>query len=71
MSIPFHEKLKDIRKSKKLTQKQVAIAINANERNYQNFDYGKNKPSLDVLIALADLFNVSLDELVGREFPKK
>lgn len=62
----FNERLKEIRQSKKLTQKEVANSINLGERNYQSFEYGKCKPSFDTLIALADLFNVSIDYLVGR-----
>lgn len=62
----FNERLKEIRKSQKLTQKEVANSINFAERNYQSLEYGQCKPSFDTLIALADCFNVSLDYLVGR-----
>ncbi len=62
----FSVRLKEIRKSMNLTQKEVATAINFAERNYQELEYGNCKPSFDTLIALADFFNVSLDYLVGR-----
>lgn len=62
----FHEHLKQIRKDKKKTQKEVAIAIKLSERNYQSFEYGKVKPSFETLIALADYFDISIDYLVGR-----
>lgn len=62
----FKEHLKRIRKDKKYTQKQVATAIGTTERNYQDWEYGRNKPGFDSLIALADYFDVSLDYLVGR-----
>ena len=64
--LEFHEHLRNIRKSKGVTQKQVAIAINMAERNYQDCEYGKIKPCFDNLIALADYFQVSLDYLTGR-----
>lgn len=63
---PFAARIKEIRKLKKLTQKQVAVAIGVAERNYQEWEYGKTKPGFDSLIALADFFDVSLDYLVGR-----
>lgn len=62
----FHEHLRAIRKSKKSTQKQVAVAAGVTERNYQEWEYGNIKPGFDALIALADFFDVSLDYLVGR-----
>ena len=62
----FNERLKEIRKSMKMTQKEVAAAINYAERAYQTLEAGRCKPSFDTLITLADCFNVSLDRLVGR-----
>ncbi|MEA4835421.1 MAG: helix-turn-helix transcriptional regulator [Anaeromusa sp.] len=62
----FPQRLKEIRKSKHITQKQVASAIEATERSYQSYEYGKHQPTLPVLIALADYFDVSLDYLTGR-----
>jgi transcriptional regulator with XRE-family HTH domain len=65
--IKFEEHLKNIRKSKKLTQKQVAQGVNVSERAYQSYELGESKPAFDVLLALADFFDVSIDYLVGRD----
>lgn len=62
----FKDRLRYIRKSKGYTQKQVAVAVGASERNYQDWEYGKKKPAFDTLIDLADFFNVTLDYLMGR-----
>ena len=67
----FAENLKDIRNSKSLTQRQVAVAIDVGESLYQRYEGGRGKPSFDKLIALADYFDVSLDYLVGRDYGKK
>ncbi|MCL1789635.1 MAG: helix-turn-helix domain-containing protein [Oscillospiraceae bacterium] len=65
------ERLKTLRKSRKLTQKQVAKDIGISERGYQRYE-ANEKPLYDVLIALADYFNVSIDYLVGRsDNPKR
>lgn len=61
----FKDHLRAIRKERKRTQKEAAAA-GVTERNYQDWEYGKTKPTFDTLIALADYFGVSLDYLVGR-----
>lgn len=68
----FPERLKEIRKAQKVTQKQLANELSISERNYQDYEYGKVVPSATILIALADYFDVSLDYLVGRsDNPKR
>ena len=62
----FVTRLKECRKANKNTQKQVALAIGSTEQNYQRYERGVQQPTLPVLLALADYFNVSLDYLVGR-----
>lgn len=62
----FGKHLKLLRKSKNLTQKQLAIFVDASESGIQNYELGTRKPTYDMLIALADYFDVSLDYLVGR-----
>lgn len=62
----FGTHLKAIRKAKGLTQKQLAQEIGASESGVQNYELGVRKPTYDMLIALADYFDISLDYLVGR-----
>ncbi len=62
----FKDRLRQIRKERNLTQKQVAEAINTIEQNYQRYERGSQQPTLLTLIALADFFNISLDYLCGR-----
>ena len=62
----FVERLKSCRKESNTTQKQVAEAIGTSEQNYQRYERGSQQPTLPVLIALANYFNVSLDYLTGR-----
>lgn len=62
----FSSRLKSIRTSKKLTQKQLANFLGITENAYQNYEYGKREPDIAGLITLADYFDVSLDYLVGR-----
>jgi transcriptional regulator with XRE-family HTH domain len=62
----FAERLKLLRKQKTLTQVKMSEFLGCTVQHYQRIEYGKiNLPTLD-LITLADLFDVSLDYLVGR-----
>lgn len=60
------ERLKSLRLERKPTQKEIAEAVHITEVSYQRYEYGTVRPSLDVLLALADYFGVSLDYLCGR-----
>jgi len=63
---PLGRHLKELRKEKKVKQKEMAAFLNCSERNYQKMEYGEvNVPGL-TLMKLADFFEVSIDYLVGR-----
>lgn len=63
---PFSERVKELRKKNHLTQKQAAAELGIRYTAYQAYEYGKSEPNLDHLQQLADLFGVTLDELMGR-----
>lgn len=63
----FHENLLKLRQEKGLTQQEVADGSNLSLRGYQNYERGLREPSLSTLIALADFYDISLDELVCRK----
>jgi len=65
------ERIKNLRKSKNLTQKQLAEILGVTSENYQKIEYGQRRPSLDNLLILADYFDVSLDYLTGRTDKKE
>lgn len=62
----FGEHLKALRQSKRITQKQLAEFTGTSERGIQNYELNQRKPTYDILVSLADYFDVSLDYLVGR-----
>lgn len=66
--MPFNERLKRYRGMSNLTQKAVADALGVSLRGYQQYEQGKFEPNIEKLIILADLFQVSVDELVGHNF---
>lgn len=60
------DRLIKLRKSLGLTQNDIAKKLNITRSTYANYEAGRIKPSYDILIALANFFNVSVDYLVGR-----
>ena len=62
----FSERLKELRTLRNLTQKQVYDAVGMSAIGYQRYELGERKPTYDMLMALADYFDVSLGYLVGR-----
>lgn len=63
----LNEKLIYLKESNQLLQKEIANGIGVSLRSYQRYEYGEREPSVSVLIAIADFFNVSIDYLVGRD----
>lgn len=64
----FNNNLKHYRETYGFTQKTLADKLEITIRAYQRYESGEREPKLDVLINIADIFHISLDELVGREF---
>ena len=59
--------LRNIRERNHITQKQMADMLKITQQGYWNYENGKNKPPISVLIQIADFFNTSIDELVGHK----
>lgn len=62
----FQERLLELRKLNNLTQRQVALALNISQPSYIRYENGGAEPSLENLVKLADMFDVSTDYLLGR-----
>ena len=60
------ERLKLLRKERKWSRKQVAEQLKIVERTYQRYENAERDPTASVLVELADLYDVSVDYLVGR-----
>lgn len=62
----FCERLKELRKQRGLTQREMAELCGLKSRGYQEYEYEKGYPTVPGLIFLADFFGVSTDYLLGR-----
>ena len=63
----FTERLKELRKNKGLKQQEIAELLGVKRNTYSDWENGKTEPSFENLIKLADLLEVTLDWLFGRE----
>ena len=59
-------RLRECRKAKGLTQMQAATLCDITEKAYQNYELMTREPRIEILVRIADLFDVSLDYLTGR-----
>ncbi|MBE7032974.1 MAG: helix-turn-helix transcriptional regulator [Ruminococcaceae bacterium] len=65
------ERLKECRREKGYTQNQVAIYCDITEKTYQNYELMTREPKIEILIRIANLFDTTIDYLVGRTNEKK
>lgn len=67
----FAEHLTFLRENRAITQNQMAKTLGISVHGYQRFEYGQQEPRMSILVTLADFFDISLDELVCRDWPKE
>ena len=61
----FSENLKTLRKARGLSQEELAIRLNVVRQTISKWEKGLSVPDADLLIRLADIFEVSVSELLG------
>ena len=62
----FGKRLRETRILRKKTQQEMADLIGVALQSYQRYEQGEREPSLSMLITLADVLEVSADDLLGR-----
>lgn len=63
----FCERLKAIRKESGLRQRDVYEALDISPNGYASYEQGRTEPSIETLIKLCKIFDVSADYLLGLE----
>lgn len=63
----FNKRLREMRTKRGFTQQRIADSIDIALRSYQCYETGTRTPNYDLLIQLADVLDVSLDYLLGRD----
>ena len=63
----FHDNLVQLRKMKKMTQEEIAGELGVSRQAVAKWETGETVPDLDKCRRLAELFEVSLDDLANYE----
>ena len=67
LGMKFGENLFALRKERKWSQQEVALRIHSSQQCVSQWEKGLTEPTLTYLWRLADLFEVDVDELIGRK----
>jgi len=62
----FNENLKTLRKTKGLSQEEIAIRLNVVRQTISKWEKGLSVPDAEMLIRIAEYFEVSVSELLGK-----
>ena len=63
----FNKRLRLARIKKKLTQQKMADQLEISLNAYQKYEQAERAPSLETLVKIADILEVSTDYLLGRD----
>ncbi|MXP74118.1 helix-turn-helix domain-containing protein [Lachnospiraceae bacterium WCA-9-b2] len=64
------ENIRNLREDNDKTQKELAEYLNIKQTTYSKYELGKINIPIEMLIKLADFYDVSLDYLTGRDSRK-
>lgn len=67
MKIRINERLRELRIKSGYTQNQIAKILNIDRSTYSYYEIGKTMPDISVLLTLAKIFNISINELLADE----
>lgn len=62
----FGKRVSELRKQHKISQEELSKKIGVHQNVIGRYEREEAKPSIDIATKLADIFNVSLDYLVGK-----
>ena len=66
-NIKIAENIRFFRKQAGLTQEELAARFGSRKTLISNYEIGRNTPDIETLWELADIFDITIDELVRRE----
>lgn len=64
-------RIRDLREDRDLTQKQIAEYLLCDQSLYSKYERGVREIPLNIIIKLADFYDVNIDYLVGRSSVSK
>lgn len=71
MNIKLADRLVELRKEHKLSQEALAEKLGLSRQSISKWERAEASPDTDNLIALAEVYGISLDQLLGNNEPEK
>ncbi len=71
MNADIGTRIKNLRENMDLKQTQIASLLHISQQNYSRYENGQREMPISILVGLAELFDVSVDYLVGVSMTKK
>jgi transcriptional regulator with XRE-family HTH domain len=63
----FSDRLRELRTQRGFSQQDLADRTNQTKQAISQYERGVRRPDMDTLLALCDIFNVSVDYMTGKE----
>ena len=63
----FQERLRETRLMCQLTQRQMAEKLGISQPSYIRYENGTSEPTMENLVKIADILDVSIDYMLGRK----
>jgi len=64
--LAYYRRIRDLREDRDLKQREMAELLSCSQRIYSNYERGDVDIPTQILIKLADFYNVSTDYILGR-----
>ena len=61
-----YQRIRDLREDRDLTQKKMGEILSCSQRVYSNYERGELDIPTEILLMLADYYDVSVDYILGR-----
>ncbi len=66
----IYKRIRDLREDRDLTQREMGEILSCSQRVYSNYERGELDIPTEILIKLADFYNVSVDYILNRTYNK-
>ncbi len=67
----MYPRIKELRIEKKLSQLQISMKLEIDQSYYSKYERGEHEPPSSVLINLANIYNTSVDYILGQTDNRK
>ena len=67
----YFKRLRDLREDADLTQTELSKYLNVSKRSYSHYENGTRNIPVDIIVSIADFYDVSVDYILERTNNRK